>query len=209
MTRLGWVILAVIALAAAAFGSMPTVGGEPVRDAAARVMPASAGPRSAGSPSPVPAPSGSVPADLAVVPVLGVLRAELRDNWGDPRDGGTRVHHGTDIPAAKGTPVIAVAPGVVERLFTGTRGGLTVYQRSRDGGWIYYYAHLSGYAPGLHVGQRLGPGDPIGYVGDTGDAGAGNFHLHFGLSRMAAGAHWWEGQDIEPYPWLAGHRASR
>jgi murein DD-endopeptidase MepM/ murein hydrolase activator NlpD len=47
-------------------------------------------------------------------------------------------------------------------------------------------------------------GDPLGFIGDTGDAGPGNFHLHFGLTRTTADQHWYQGQDVDPYPYLAG-----
>jgi murein DD-endopeptidase MepM/ murein hydrolase activator NlpD len=148
------------------------------------------------------------PASLAV-PVAGVSRESLRDNWGDPRDNGLREHHGTDIMAAKGTPVIAAAPGIVEKLFESAAGGTTIYVRSPDRLWTYYYAHLSGYAPGLHEGQIVKRGDALGFVGDTGNAGAGNYHLHFGLARTAPEQHWYQGRDVDPYPYLAGKPASR
>ena len=52
--------------------------------------------------------------------------------------------------------MVAAAPGTVEKLFFSQGGGgITVYVRSDDGRWIYYYAHLSAYAPGLHEGQQL------------------------------------------------------
>jgi murein DD-endopeptidase MepM/ murein hydrolase activator NlpD len=148
------------------------------------------------------------PSPLAV-PVAGVPRESLRDNWGDPRENGLREHHGTDIMAANGTPVVAAAPGTVEKLFQSAAGGTTVYVRSPDRLWTYYYAHLSGYAPGLHEGQIVKSGDPLGFVGDSGNAGAGNYHLHFGLARTAPEQHWYQGQDVNPFPYLAGKPASR
>ena len=81
---------------------------------------------------------------------------------------------------------------------------MTLYERSVDRRWMYYYAHLRGYAEGLHEGQAVRVGDPLGFVGDTGDAGAGNNHLHFGLTRMTPEQHWWQGEDVNPYPWLRG-----
>lgn len=146
---------------------------------------------------------------LLAVPVVGVARASIADSWGDPRDNGERAHHGTDIMAAAGSPVIAAAPGRVEKLHQSAAGGITAYVRSPAGKWSYYYAHLMGYAPGLHEGQPVRAGDPIGYVGDTGNAGAGNYHLHFGLSRMRPGDRWWQGQPVDPYPLLAGTAPGR
>lgn len=144
---------------------------------------------------------------LLVVPVAGVAFATLRSNWGDAREDGQRSHEGLDIMAPRGTPVIAAADGVVEKLFYSQGGGVTLYQRSADGRWIYYYAHLAAYAPGIAEGQGVRAGQTIGYVGDTGNAGAGNYHLHFGISRMAAEDRWHKGVPVDPYPLLAAGRA--
>jgi murein DD-endopeptidase MepM/ murein hydrolase activator NlpD len=143
------------------------------------------------------------------MPIAGVSRTALRDSWGDPRSNGLRAHHGTDIPAPSMTPVRAVASGVVEKLFQSAAGGTTIYIRAPQRDWTYYYAHLAGYVSGLHEGQAVTAGETIGYVGDTGDAGPGNFHLHFGLTRTAATDRWYQGVDVDPYLYLAGKRALR
>lgn len=143
------------------------------------------------------------------MPVLGVPRTAVGNSWNDPRGGGLRGHHGTDIMAAGGTPVVAAAPGRIEKLFQSALGGITVYVRSPDRRWTYYYAHLAGYAPGVREGMAVAAGDRLGYVGDTGDAGAGNYHLHFGVSRMQPGQRWWQGEEVNPYPLLARARPSR
>jgi len=150
-----------------------------------------------------PAPTG-----LLAVPVAGVARGAIADSWGDPRESGARAHHGTDIPAAAGTLVTAAAPGTVEKLFQSAVGGTTVYVRSAARDRTYYYAHLSDYAAGLHEGQAVRAGDPLGYVGDTGNAGAGNYHLHFGLTRTTPDQHWYEGEDVDPFPYLTGRRVA-
>jgi murein DD-endopeptidase MepM/ murein hydrolase activator NlpD len=149
------------------------------------------------------------PSGPLVIPVAGVSRGMLRDSWNDARDGGARGHHGIDIMAPAGTPVLAAADGVVEKLFQSRLGGKTLYVRSPDLRWVYYYAHLAGYAPGVVEGRRVRAGEPIAYVGDTGDAGAGNYHLHFGLQRMGEDEHWWQGQDVNPYPLLAADGPAR
>ena len=141
---------------------------------------------------------------LLAVPVAGVARAAIRESWGDPRDNGLRAHHGTDVMAPANTPVLAAAPGRIEKLWTSVAGGTTLYVRSPERNWTYYYAHLAGYAPGLHEGQVVRAGDVLGFVGDSGNAGAGNYHLHFGLIRTTPAQHWYEGEDVDPYPYLAG-----
>ncbi len=151
-----------------------------------------------------PPATGTMAGAVLAVPVAGVRRETIRESWGDPRDNGLRVHHGTDLAAPAGTPVLAAAPGTVEKEWTSAAGGTTLYIRSPTGTWTYYYAHLAGYAPGLHEGQAITAGQTIGYVGDTGNAGAGNFHLHFGLTRTTPAQHWYQGDDVDPYPYLAG-----
>ena len=47
------------------------------------------------------------------------------------------------------------------------------------GGTYYIYAHLSAFADGLSKGSKVTKGQLIGYVGDTVNPGAGNYHLHF------------------------------
>ena len=142
------------------------------------------------------------PAGLAV-PVAGARVDQLADTFTHARAGGRRVHDAIDIMAPAGTPVVAAAPGKVEKLFFSKGGGgITAYVRSDDGRWIYYYAHLQSYAPGLAEGQRLERGRPIGGVGSTGNAG--DPHLHFAVHRMADGEKWHQGSAINPYPLLAG-----
>jgi hypothetical protein len=62
---------------------------------------------------------------------------------------------------------------------------------------------LQDYAPGLHEGQRLARGDPIGTVGSTGNANPAGPHLHFAIHRMGNDERWWQGRAINPYPLLA------
>jgi len=147
------------------------------------------------------------PSGLAI-PVVGVKANQLLDTFDQARSAGRR-HDAIDIMAAEGTPVIAVADGTIEKLFFSKGGGgITVYERSPDGKWIYYYAHLSAYAPGLAEGQQVKRGQVIARVGHTGDASAAGPHLHFAINSMAPGERWWDGTPINPYPLLAGKRAS-
>lgn len=165
-------------------------------------------PPPASAPPPVAAPAARpqlvvAPSGLAI-PVVGVKADQLVDTYSAARAHG-RVHDATDIMAARGTLVVAAAPGTVEKLFfSHGGGGITAYVRSPDGQWQYYYAHLDSYAPGLHEGQQVKQGDPIGHVGSTGDASPQAPHLHFAVNRMAPGQSWWQGTPINPYPLLSG-----
>lgn len=191
MTRLGWILLVLFALLAGAFalslsgsGEIAAPGGPPQRALQAETDRA-----------------GGIGA--LIVPVAGVDRTALSDNWGDPRGDGDRSHEAIDILAPRGTPVVAAAPGRIEKLFTSDRGGLTVYVRSGDGRTIHYYAHLDAYRPGLAEGQALRAGDVIGTVGSSGNADPAAPHLHYEVKRMAPGEGWWQGKAINPYPLLA------
>ena len=148
------------------------------------------------------------PAGLAI-PVAGIKQDQLVDTFTQARAGGARVHDAIDIMADEGTPVIAAADGTVEKLFySDGGGGITVYVRSPDNKWTYYYAHLQGYAPGLKEGQKVKQGQLIGRVGHTGNASAAGPHLHFAINRMEAGQKWYQGEPINPYPLLAGKQVS-
>jgi len=136
-----------------------------------------------------------------IIPVLGVRSDQLRDTFTDARSEG-RVHDAIDIPSPAGTPVVAAADGEIIKLFQSERGGTTIYQLSPDKKLVFYYAHLQRYADGLVAGKFVRQGEVIGYVGDTGNAGAGNFHLHFSIAVIADPKRYWEGANINPYPLL-------
>jgi murein DD-endopeptidase MepM/ murein hydrolase activator NlpD len=147
------------------------------------------------------------PAGLAI-PVVGVRADQLLDTFDQARAAGRR-HDAIDIMAPEGTPVIAAADGTIEKLFfSHGGGGITIYERATDPRWQYYYAHLQGYAPGLTEGQQVKRGQVIGRVDHTGDANASAPHLHFAINSMAPGQRWWQGTPINPYPLLAGKKAS-
>jgi murein DD-endopeptidase MepM/ murein hydrolase activator NlpD len=174
---------------------------------------------------PVAAPSVHAPAEAAApsvpsveavigpnglaVPVSGMPIERLSDTYTQSRAGGARAHNAIDIMAPRGTPVIAAAPGTIEKLyFSEGGGGISAYVRSPDRQWIFYYAHLDSYAPGLAEGQVIERGDPIGRVGSTGNASPAGPHLHFAIHRMAEGESWHEGTPINPYPLLAGRSSA-
>lgn len=152
------------------------------------------------SPASAPVP---VTAGALMIPVVGVTADRLVDTWLQSRGDGVRVHQAIDIPAPWGTPVVAATAGRIEKLFQSKAGGTTVYIRTADERWLTYYAHLSGYVAGLAEGQAIAVGQHIGFVGDSGNAGAGNTHLHFALHQMGPGETWYQGTPINPYPHLA------
>lgn len=153
---------------------------------------------------PATAPPAAPAAGALTMPVAGVRADQLADTFGDARGGGTRRHGALDIMAPRGTPVLAAAPGTVEKIFESDLGGHTVYVRSSDGARVYYYAHLDSYAPGLAEGRAVTAGMPLGTVGSTGDASADAPHLHFEVKLMGPGEGWWQGTALNPYPLLTG-----
>ncbi len=145
--------------------------------------------------------SARAPAGRLLIPVAGVERDQLVDTYAQARGQGRR-HDAIDIVAPRGTPVLAAGDGVVLKLFDSDFGGITLYQLAPDGRTIYYYAHLDRYAPGIAEGQQLRRGDTLGYVGDTGNASPGSYHLHFAVSTTADPARYWEGVPQNPFPLL-------
>ena len=146
--------------------------------------------------SPAEAASGKI-----MIPVVGIRRDQVRDTFNDARSNG-RVHDANDIMAAGGTPVVACTDGEIAKFFDSVRGGITIYQYSPDKSRVYYYAHLQKRADNLKEHDFVKQGTVIGYVGDTGNAGAGNFHLHFAITILTDPKNIFKGNDINPYPLL-------
>ena len=109
--------------------------------------------------------------------------------------------------APAGTPVIAAVDGEIARFFDSVPGGITIYQLSGDKKFVYYYAHLQRRSDAIKPGDRVTKGTVIGYVGDTGNAGPGNNHLHFSIARVADPTRVWEGTYLNPYPYLISGKA--
>lgn len=135
------------------------------------------------------------------MPVAGISRWGLRDSYAEGRSEG-RVHRAIDIFAPYGTPVVAAADGRILRFDSGARGGNSIYQLARDGRTRLYYAHLSRYAPGLRAGDVVRRGQVIGFVGDTGNAQPRDYQLHFSIAVLDDLRRWWEGRNVNPYPFL-------
>lgn len=147
----------------------------------------------------------SSPEPALRIPVAGVRPEQLSDTFAQAREQGLRSHDAIDIPAPRGTPVLAAAAGRVEKLFLSKPGGKTIYIRSGDGRRIYYYAHLDQYAPSLSEGQQVSAGQVLGAVGSTGNADPSVPHLHFAVMQTDPDARWWEpALAINPYPLLRG-----
>jgi peptidoglycan LD-endopeptidase LytH len=169
-------------------------------------------PLTVGPPAALPATGGTntvTDADLnylgarsLLIPVANVTASQLHDTFNQARSE-ERQHYAIDILAPEGTLVLATADGVVIKLFQSDRGGVTLYELDPSGRYCYYYAHLMRYADGIAEGKQLRRGDVIAYVGDTGNAGAGNYHLHFAISKLTSPRNWSGGDPINPYPLLA------
>jgi len=138
-----------------------------------------------------------------VFPVYGT--ASFGDSFGAPRPnipGGW--HHGEDIFAAAGAPLLAVADGTLHTIGFTKIGGYRVWLRDAEGN-EFYYAHLSAYSPLAVEGRSVQAGDVIGFVGDTGDAEGGSPHLHFEIHPAAMAGLGYDGV-VAPYSILLAWR---
>ena len=151
-------------------------------------------------------PAGKPPATI-VFPVIGP--ASYIDDYGDARGRGR--HEGNDIMSVRRALAVAAEAGRVEFETSSSRAGcmLSLYGRS---GTKYVYVHLNNdstprndnrggcvsgvaFPRGLKSGQRVSAGQPVGYVGDSGDADGAQPHLHFELHPGGA-------SPTNPYPYL-------
>jgi peptidoglycan LD-endopeptidase LytH len=137
--------------------------------------------------------------DLAP-PIRGLAVKDLRDMFNEIHNG--HPHEAIDILEPRGTPVRAVVPGTIRKLFLSKPGGNTIYEFDEMGVYCYYYAHLDRYADGLREGMPVESGDIIGFVGSTGNADANAPHLHFAVFELGPEKLWWKGKAIDPYPSL-------
>jgi murein DD-endopeptidase MepM/ murein hydrolase activator NlpD len=129
-------------------------------------------------------------------PVLGKHEFAMgAGRFGAPRSGHT--HQGQDVTAACGTPLVAARGGIVQYAgYQGAAGNYLVID-GKGTGYDFMYAHLAEPTP-LHSGEAVRTGQPIGIVGDTGDAQG--CHLHFEIWTPPG---WYEGgSPIDPLPFL-------
>jgi murein DD-endopeptidase MepM/ murein hydrolase activator NlpD len=110
-----------------------------------------------------------------VFPVFGP--SSFTDTFGAAR-ADTGWHHGDDIFAPLGAPVLAVAKGTIFSVGWNDLGGNRLWLADTHGNQ-FYYAHLSAFSPLAVNGARVSAGDVLGFVGNTGDAEGTPYHLHF------------------------------
>jgi len=134
-------------------------------------------------------PGMRIPLDSC--PVLGPHF--VNNDFGAPRDGGTRRHEGNDIMAPMGTTIVAPLPGTITLEQSGGRGGLAIFETG-VGNVEFYFAHEQEIT--ARQGQEVSAGQEIGRVGNTGNAAGGAPHLHFEI-------HPGWGAAIDPYPSLS------
>lgn len=111
-------------------------------------------------------------------------------------------HQGTDVFCVWGSPLRAVEDGTITKMGRNGLGGERIWlsaDRANPGGTsnAYYYAHLSGYYPGLQVGSHVKAGDFVGFCGNTGNAATTPPHVHFEIHPSGA-----DGPSANPYPTL-------
>jgi murein DD-endopeptidase MepM/ murein hydrolase activator NlpD len=125
----------------------------------------------------------AVRADRPVAPAEGAVSSEYGPRWG-------QMHEGIDIAAASGSPVRAVADGVVRSSAWNGGYGNTVIIDHGDGARTLY-AHNS--RLDVRPGERVSAGQVIARVGSTGDSTGP--HLHFEVEV--------DGEKVDPRPWLS------
>jgi murein DD-endopeptidase MepM/ murein hydrolase activator NlpD len=132
-----------------------------------------------------------------VFPVYG--QASYGDSFGAPRQQ-TVWHHGEDIFAPLGAPILAVADGIVYSVGWNDVGGLRLWLQDRAGN-EFYYAHLSAFSPLAVDGAQVRAGDVLGFMGNTGDAEHTPYHLHFEIHPASLIYKGYDGV-VAPYPYL-------
>ena len=128
---------------------------------------------------------------------FGAFRADVAGQW----------HHGEDIVATYGAPLLAVADGTLFSVGWNDIGGWRLWLRDAQGNQ-FYYAHLSAYSALAVEGATVKAGDVIGFVGTTGDAEGGVPHLHFEIHPLSLLSLGYDGA-IAPYPYLVAWRRAQ
>jgi murein DD-endopeptidase MepM/ murein hydrolase activator NlpD len=191
-------------------GGLPTTGTVPVPTGG--VLPPLTLPDSPGPPEDTEAPppggfTANPPIDPSVqtqllhggyvFPVLGAV--SYTNDWGAPRSD-TGYHQGIDMFASLGAPVVAVHDGQLLAVGWNRLGGHRLWLRDPQGN-LFYYAHLSAYALGLHDGSKVHAGQILGFVGNSGDAQGTPYHLHFEIHPQARWA-------VPPFEYVANWKGN-
>jgi murein DD-endopeptidase MepM/ murein hydrolase activator NlpD len=113
-------------------------------------------------------------------------------------------HHGEDIFAQLGTPLLAVADGTVFSVGWNDLGGYRLWLRDRDGN-EFYYAHLSAFSPFAVNGRQVKAGTVLGFMGNSGDAETTPYHVHFEIHPVGLLYLGYDGV-VRPYPYLTAWR---
>ena len=121
---------------------------------------------------------------------FGAFRGDVSGGW----------HHGEDIFAALGTPLLAVADGTVFSVGWNHLGGWRLWLRDHEGN-EFYYAHLSAYSSNAVNGREVKAGTVVGFMGNTGDAQTTPYHLHFEIHPVGMLYMGYDGA-VRPYPYL-------
>ncbi len=137
--------------------------------------------------------------ELVYTPFIIGGPAAWTNTWGAPRYGPgpiVRTHEGQDVFCRYGDPMLATESGTIE-FDEGGLGGKVARLYRKDGSY-WYYAHLSGFnSRDFKNGDAVGPGDVIGYCGNTGNAITTPPHVHFG---------WYQANGVakDPMGYLVG-----
>jgi hypothetical protein len=151
------------------------------------------------------APAGKVP--RLIFPIVGAVA--FTNDFGDARFTGT--HQGNDLMAPRRTIAVAAEPGKIKFWTTSATAGCMLYLYGKSG-TTYLYIHLNNdltkgndnrgkcvagtaYYKGIKDGASVQAGQPIGYVGNSGDANGTDPHLHFEVHPN-------DGDAVNPYPYL-------
>jgi murein DD-endopeptidase MepM/ murein hydrolase activator NlpD len=121
---------------------------------------------------------------------FGAFRGDVSGNW----------HHGDDIFAPLGAPVLAVAKGTVFSVGWEDIGGNRLWLRDQYGNQ-FYYAHLSAYTPLAVNNAHVSAGAVLVFVGNTGDAQGTPYHLHFEVHPLGLLGEGYDGA-VDPTPYL-------
>ena len=173
-------------------------------EAAAEAAGARRAPEQAGLGLRIPPTDVSAPLSPSgyVFPVYGP--SSFTDTFRPPR-AGVGWHHGEDIFAPLGAPLLAaVADGTVFSVGWNDRGGYRLWLRDRQGNQ-FYYAHLSAFSPLAVDGNEVKAGDVIGFVGNTGDAQTTPYHLHFEIHPVGLLPLGYDGV-VNAFPYLSAWR---